>query len=47
MRLDLKWPLLIRDLGTIHAELVGVLFTRDLLVDEILADFLLARAAEN
>src|SRR5215831_3814122 len=38
MRLDLKWPLPICDVGTIHAELVGVLFTRDLLVDEGLAN---------
>ena len=36
--LDLKWPLPIRDVGTIHAELVGVLFTRDLLVEEGLAN---------
>src|SRR5215510_2770605 len=37
MRLDLKWPLPIRDVGPIDAELVGVLFTGDLLVEEGLA----------
>ena len=37
MRLELKWPLPIRDVGTIDAELVGVLFTGDLLVEEGLA----------
>jgi hypothetical protein len=37
-RPDLEWPFPIRDLGTIHAEFVGVLFTRDLLVDEVLAN---------
>jgi hypothetical protein len=31
---DLKWPLPIRDGGLIDAELVGVLLTRDALVDQ-------------
>jgi len=35
---DLKRPLPIRDVGSIDAELVGVLFTRDLLVEEGLAN---------
>src|SRR4029453_14117835 len=34
---DLKWPLPIRDLGTIHAKLAGVFLTLDPLVDQLLA----------